>query len=151
MLKGMGGMGNILKQAQKMQQRLLEVQQELKERVVEGSAGGGMVRVAVNGQQEVLSVKIDPEEFALRTVAGAEVRAKRNWFTGLTPGARMERLHIRQTGSAGLLWEVGPDLVPVYYLPRPKGWLSVRIIVPGVERSEVRGVRFGRWAEARLR
>lgn len=61
MLKGMGGMGNILKQAQKMQQRLLEVQQELKERVVEGSAGGGMVRVAVNGQQEVLSVKIDPE------------------------------------------------------------------------------------------
>jgi len=54
-------MGNILKQAQKMQQRLLEVQQELKERVVEGSAGGGMVRVAVNGQQEVLSVKIDPE------------------------------------------------------------------------------------------
>ncbi len=61
MLKGMGGMGNILKQAQKMQQRLQEVQQELKERVVEGSAGGGMVRVAANGAQEILSVKIDPE------------------------------------------------------------------------------------------
>ena len=61
MLKGMGGMGNMLKQAQKMQQRLLELQQELKERVVEGSAGGGMVRVAANGQQEILSVKIDPE------------------------------------------------------------------------------------------
>ena len=61
MLKGMGGMGNILKQAQKMQQRLAEVQQELKERVVEGAAGGGMVRVAANGQQEILSVKIDPE------------------------------------------------------------------------------------------
>ena len=61
MLKGMGGMGNILKQAQKMQQRLMEVQQELKEHVVEGSAGGGMVRVAANGQQEILSVKIDPE------------------------------------------------------------------------------------------
>jgi len=61
MLKGMGGMGNMLKQAQKMQKRLLEIQQELKERVVEGSAGGGMVRVSANGQQEILSVKIDPE------------------------------------------------------------------------------------------
>ena len=61
MLKGMGGMGNMLKQAQKMQKRLLELQQELKERVVEGAAGGGMVRVAANGQQEILSVKIDPE------------------------------------------------------------------------------------------
>ena len=61
MLKGMGGMGNILKQAQKMQQRLAEVQEELKQRVVEGSAGGGMVRVAANGQQEILSVKIEPE------------------------------------------------------------------------------------------
>jgi hypothetical protein len=61
MVKGMGGMGDILKQAQKMQQRLLEVQQELKQRVVEGSAGGGMVRVAVNGEQQVLSVKVDPQ------------------------------------------------------------------------------------------
>ena len=61
MAKGMGGMGDILKQAQKMQQRLLEVQQELKQRVVEGSVGGGMVRVAANGEQQVLSVKIDPQ------------------------------------------------------------------------------------------
>ena len=61
MAKGMGGMGDILKQAQKMQQRLLEIQLELKQRVVEGSAGGGMVRVAVNGEQQVLSVKVDPQ------------------------------------------------------------------------------------------
>jgi hypothetical protein len=61
MAKGMGGMGDIFKQAQRMQQRLLEVQQELKQRVVEGSAGGGMVRVAANGEQQVLSVKIDPQ------------------------------------------------------------------------------------------
>jgi len=68
MLKGMGGMGNMLKQAQKMQKRLLEVQQELKERVVEGSAGGGMVRVAANGQQEVLSVKIGSEAVSAEDV-----------------------------------------------------------------------------------
>ena len=54
-------MGNILKQAQKMQQRLAEVQEELSQRVVEGAAGGGIVRVAASGAQEVLSIKIDPE------------------------------------------------------------------------------------------
>jgi len=61
MLKGMGGMGNLMKQAQKMQQQLAEVQAGLKERVVEGSAGGRMVTVHMNGHQDILSVKIDPE------------------------------------------------------------------------------------------
>lgn len=43
-----------------MQKEMGRVQSELKERVVEGSAGGGMVKVNVNGAQEILSVKIDP-------------------------------------------------------------------------------------------
>jgi len=54
-------MGDLMRQAQKMQQRMAEVQQELKERVVEGTAGGGMVTVLVNGQQEIVAVKIDPQ------------------------------------------------------------------------------------------
>jgi DNA-binding YbaB/EbfC family protein len=58
MLKDFGG---ILKQAQKMQKELQRVQEELKERVVEASAGGGMVIVQVNGQRELVSIKIDPE------------------------------------------------------------------------------------------
>ena len=65
MFKGLGNMAHILKNAQKhaqvMQKRIEEVQHELKEKVVDGSAGGGMVTAYVNGNQEVLSVKIDPE------------------------------------------------------------------------------------------
>ncbi len=60
MAKGFGGMGNIFKQAQEMQARLAQVQEELARRTVEASAGGGMVRVTVNGQLALSSVKIDP-------------------------------------------------------------------------------------------
>jgi DNA-binding YbaB/EbfC family protein len=65
MFKGMGGMGNLLKEAQKqaakLQQQMGEVQRSLKNRVVEGTAGGGMVTAHVNGHMELLAVKIDPE------------------------------------------------------------------------------------------
>ncbi len=56
-----GGMGDLVRQAQKMQQRMAGVQEGLKERIVEGTAGGNMVRVFVNGQQDIVGVKIDPE------------------------------------------------------------------------------------------
>ncbi len=62
-MKGFGGMGDMagmLKQAQKMQKDMARIQEELKERIVEGTAGGGMVKALVNGQQEVVSLKIDP-------------------------------------------------------------------------------------------
>jgi len=58
---GGGGMGDLVRQAQKMQQRMAEVQSGLKERIVEGTAGGNMVRVYVNGQQDIVGVKIDPQ------------------------------------------------------------------------------------------
>jgi DNA-binding YbaB/EbfC family protein len=54
-------MGDLVRQAQRMQSKMAEVQASLKERVVEGTAGGGMVTVLVNGQQEPVAVKIDPE------------------------------------------------------------------------------------------
>jgi len=54
------GIGNILKQAKVMQEKMAEIQKELANKTVEFSSGGGMVNVAVNGRQEVLSVKIDP-------------------------------------------------------------------------------------------
>jgi hypothetical protein len=44
-----------------MQSQIAEVQEGLKERIVEGTSGGGMVKVLVNGKQEVVAVKIDPE------------------------------------------------------------------------------------------
>ena len=50
-----------MKMLQQMQNRLLKMQQELEEATVEGSAGGGAVRVVVNGTRTVKSISIDPE------------------------------------------------------------------------------------------
>ena len=60
-MKGIPNMGNLLKQAQQFQARMAKLQEELGERTVEASAGGGMITVMANGKQEILSVKIDPE------------------------------------------------------------------------------------------
>ncbi len=60
MAKGIGGMGNLLKQAQEMQARMAQIQEELGRRTVEATAGGGMVRVVVNGQFVLSSIKIEP-------------------------------------------------------------------------------------------
>jgi len=51
----------ILKQAQQLQKQMEQLQEELAEKRVEASAGGGMVTVVVNGKQDFIDVKIDPE------------------------------------------------------------------------------------------
>lgn len=53
-------LGGLLKQAQALQERLAAAQEELATRTVEGSAGGGMVTVVINGRLQVVSVRIDP-------------------------------------------------------------------------------------------
>ncbi|ADI00842.1 MAG TPA: YbaB/EbfC family nucleoid-associated protein [Syntrophothermus lipocalidus] len=61
---GFGSFGNLnkmMKQAQKMQQEMMKLQEELKERTVEASAGGGAVKVTVTGSQELVSISIAPE------------------------------------------------------------------------------------------
>jgi len=55
----MRGMQDMLRQAQLMQKKMTTVQEELKTREVEGTAGGGMVTVRATGGQQVLSVVID--------------------------------------------------------------------------------------------
>jgi DNA-binding YbaB/EbfC family protein len=55
-----GGLGNILKQAQKMQEELQKTQEKLAQEEVTGEAGGGMVRVTMNGKHEVKRIEIDP-------------------------------------------------------------------------------------------
>ncbi len=60
-MKGIPNMGNILKQAQQFQAKMTKLQEELGEKTVEASAGGGMVTVIVNGRQELVSITIDPE------------------------------------------------------------------------------------------
>ena len=58
---GMGNMQNMMKQMQKMQKKMAEAQEELGEKKIEGSAGGGMVTVMVTGHKEVVDVIIKPE------------------------------------------------------------------------------------------
>ena len=56
-----GGFGNMMKEAQKLQQQMLALQEEVGKKKVEATAGGGMVTVEANGKQELVSIKIDPE------------------------------------------------------------------------------------------
>ncbi len=53
-------LGNIMRQAQQMQERMAEVQKELASKTCEASSGGGMVIATVNGNQELVGLKIDP-------------------------------------------------------------------------------------------
>lgn len=55
------GMGDIMKQAQKMQEKMQKIQDELADLQVEASSGGGMVTVVANGKQEILEVRIDKQ------------------------------------------------------------------------------------------
>ena len=55
------GMGDMIKQVQKRQQKLAELQDELENLTVEGTSGGGMVRVVANGKGELTQIKIEPQ------------------------------------------------------------------------------------------
>tara|TARA_B100000315_G_C14429241_1_gene519356 strand:- start:580 stop:906 length:327 start_codon:yes stop_codon:yes gene_type:complete len=55
------GMGNLMKQVQAMQDKLVSLQEKMGENTVEASAGGGMVTIVANGKQEIISVKIEPD------------------------------------------------------------------------------------------
>ena len=64
--RGMAGMGggmnmNMIKQAQKMQQDMMRMQQELQEKEYDAAAGGGVVKAVVNGKHELKDLVIDPE------------------------------------------------------------------------------------------
>ena len=54
-------MNEIMRQAQQMQQKMRQVQDDLASRTVTASAGGGMVSVTLNGRNELLSIEIDAE------------------------------------------------------------------------------------------
>jgi DNA-binding YbaB/EbfC family protein len=84
----MGDMGGLVKQAQKMQAELKRIQDDLKDRIVEGKAGGDAVVAYANGAQELVQLKIDPaavdpddieelEDLVVAAVRGALEEAKR--------------------------------------------------------------------------
>ena len=57
----MKGMGNMMKQAQRLQAKMLRLQEELADKTVEATAGGGMIKIAANGRQQILSIQIEKE------------------------------------------------------------------------------------------
>lgn len=67
MAKGFGGfpgggnMNNMMKQMQKIQKQMENLQEDLKNKEVEATSGGGAVKATVNGNKELISIKLDPE------------------------------------------------------------------------------------------
>jgi hypothetical protein len=57
----MKGMGNMMKQAQKLQSRMLKLQEELADKTVETTAGGGMIKVVANGRTQIVSITMEKE------------------------------------------------------------------------------------------
>ena len=89
-MANLGNMGKLMKQAQQMQAKMQKLQEELAQKEVEGTSGGGMVTVKMNGQQELLSVRIEAEVFAdgdkemLEDLIVAAVNEARRKVTELT-------------------------------------------------------------------
>lgn len=57
----MANMQNMMKQMQKMQRNMAQLQEELAKNPVEGTAGGGVVKVTVNGANQMLAIELAPE------------------------------------------------------------------------------------------
>ena len=57
----MKGMGNIMKQAQKLQSKIIKLQEEVADKTVESTSGGGMVKVVANGRHQIVSIQIEKE------------------------------------------------------------------------------------------
>ncbi len=58
---GLGNVGDLMKQAQKMQKEIMNVQDGLKDKIVQGTAGGGMVVATMNGAKQLVAVKLEKE------------------------------------------------------------------------------------------
>ena len=57
----MKGLGKMMKQAQQLQSKMAKLQEEMSEKTVETSSGGGMVKVVANGRQQLVSIQIEQE------------------------------------------------------------------------------------------
>ncbi|WP_318618164.1 YbaB/EbfC family nucleoid-associated protein [Sporosarcina sp. YIM B06819] len=102
-MRGMGNMQGMMKQMQKMQKKMAEAQEELGEKRLEGAAGGGMVKVIVSGDKQVVDVIIDPsvvdpEDIEmlqdLIVIATNEAMAKAEELTNSTMGQFTKGLNL---------------------------------------------------------
>jgi nucleoid-associated protein EbfC len=98
-----GNMQNMMKQMQKMQKKMAEAQEQLGEERLEGAAGGGMVKVIVSGDKQVIDVVIDPSVVDpedvemlqdLVVIATNEAMAKAEELTNSTMGQFTKGLNL---------------------------------------------------------
>ncbi len=68
----MKGIQNLMKQAQQMQQKITTLQKELESRELETSSGGGMIKIKINGKQQILAISINKECVDPNDVASLE-------------------------------------------------------------------------------
>lgn len=97
-----GGMGDIMKQAQKMRQDMEKLQSELAEKTVEATAGGGMVTVVANGKNEIISLKIEAEVLKMDDVTMVEDLVKAGVNEALRSSQKMVQEEMGKiTGGLG--------------------------------------------------
>lgn len=88
----MPNMNDLLRQAQVMQNKVLKLQQEMAEKTVETSAGGGMLKVVMNGRQELRSIAIDP-----RALEGGDVEMLQDLIiSAVNEGVRVTRSNMER-------------------------------------------------------
>ena len=92
-----------MKQAKGIQQRMQKLQSDLAERVVEGSAGGGMVKAFVNGKMELLKLKIEPDVVDPNDVSMLEDLVVAAVTDGIRKARKMAEEELgRLTGGLGI-------------------------------------------------
>ncbi|MCD6329115.1 MAG: YbaB/EbfC family nucleoid-associated protein [Candidatus Cloacimonetes bacterium] len=97
MFQGGKGLQDLLKQAQKMQKKMMESQEALAQQTVEASAGGGMVNVVMNGNQELISLKIEKE-----VVDSEDIEMLEDLIIAAVEEARIKIKELVETEMSGL-------------------------------------------------
>ncbi|GFK95862.1 Nucleoid-associated protein [Fundidesulfovibrio magnetotacticus] len=93
----MKGMGDMLRQAQMMQRKMQEIQEDMKKRTVEATAGGGMVTVVATGAQDIVSIAIDKS-----VVDPADVDMLQDLVLAAVNDALKKARDLQQSEMAGL-------------------------------------------------
>jgi DNA-binding YbaB/EbfC family protein len=94
---------SMMKQAQAMQQKMAKMQDELAAMEIEGTAGGGVVTITMNGKQEILGIKIKPEAVDPEDVEGLEDLLMAAYNDARTRASEVMEEHMKKaTGGLGL-------------------------------------------------
>lgn len=104
-----GGMGGLMKQAQQMQEKMQQVQEEIAKQEVEGESGAGMVKVRMNGRHDVLQITLDP----------SVMEEEKEFLEDLLAAAVNDAVHKVEVGSKARMAEAteGLNLPAGFKLP----------------------------------